>query len=242
MGANQAGGSHHSKPLAGAETRTPLGAAETAGDAWSSGWRPRPMPRRRKQDMAVRSRPVPRSQERQARLLAGRAPLRCRWRARRRTTLALRTGPIPRSVRKFVDKLPQLGPTGANGLVTPGGDPAGQYLAIANPDKLTYPGSDYYEIELRQYTEKMHSDLPPTKLRGYVQVNNGTDSACGHTTREHRRRRRSIIWDRRSWRRRTGRSASSSPTTCPPARAATCSCRWTPPAWARAWGRTWSCP
>ena len=29
---------------------------------------------------------------------------------------------------------------------------------------------DYYEIALVEYAEKMHSDLPPTKLRGYVQL------------------------------------------------------------------------
>ena len=87
-------------------------------------------------------------------------------------------------VRKFVDKLPQLGPS-ANGLVTQAAS-CGQYLSIANPDKLTYPGSDYYELELRQYSEKMHSDLPPTKLQGYVQVNNGTDPASGTDPWEHR--------------------------------------------------------
>lgn len=48
-------------------------------------------------------------------------------------------------------------------------------LTIAVADTTTYPGSDYYEIELRQYTQKMHSDLPPTTLRGYVQVKNGVD-------------------------------------------------------------------
>ena len=67
-------------------------------------------------------------------------------------------------LRKFVDLLPGLGPTGANNL--------GQYLPIAVPDTTTYPGSDYYIIELRQYVEQMHSDLPRTKLRGYVQVTN----------------------------------------------------------------------
>jgi FtsP/CotA-like multicopper oxidase with cupredoxin domain len=71
------------------------------------------------------------------------------------------------SIRKFVDTLPGLGAAGANNL--------GQYIPMANPDTVTYPGSDYYEIELRQYTQKLHSDLPPTTLRGYVQVNNGTD-------------------------------------------------------------------
>ncbi len=66
-------------------------------------------------------------------------------------------------IRKFVDALPQLTPAGANGL--------GQYLPVAVPDTTTYPGSDYYIIALRQYTEKMHTDLPATTLRGYVQLN-----------------------------------------------------------------------
>jgi FtsP/CotA-like multicopper oxidase with cupredoxin domain len=76
-------------------------------------------------------------------------------------------------LRKFVDTLPGLGSANANNL--------GQYLSVAVPDTITYPGSDYYEIELRRYTEKMHSDLPPTTLQGYVQVNNGTDSAGNNT-------------------------------------------------------------
>ncbi|BBA69893.1 choice-of-anchor D domain-containing protein [Geobacter sulfurreducens] len=71
-------------------------------------------------------------------------------------------------MRKFVDTLPGLGSGNANNL--------GQFLSVAVPDITTYPGSDYYEIELRQYSEQMHSDLPPTTLRGYVQVNNGTDT------------------------------------------------------------------
>lgn len=66
-------------------------------------------------------------------------------------------------IRKFVDSLPGLGAANANDL--------GQYIPVAVPDTTTYPGSDYYEIELRQYQEQMHKDLPPTTLRGYVQVN-----------------------------------------------------------------------
>ncbi|MHB1477809.1 MAG: cupredoxin domain-containing protein, partial [Coriobacteriia bacterium] len=76
-------------------------------------------------------------------------------------------------LRKFVDGLPGLGPENANNL--------GQYLSVAKPDTITYPGSDYYEIEIREYTEQMHSDLPPTTLRGYVQVNNGTDAQGANT-------------------------------------------------------------
>ncbi len=57
-------------------------------------------------------------------------------------------------MKKFVDELPTLD--------------------AATPDKTTYPGSDYYEIGLVEYTQKMHADLPPTTLRGYVQLNGGS--------------------------------------------------------------------
>ncbi|RJP23809.1 MAG: hypothetical protein C4529_03450 [Deltaproteobacteria bacterium] len=70
-------------------------------------------------------------------------------------------------IRKFVDNVALLGPGGANNL--------GQYLPVAVADKSAFPGpsppaSDYYEIGLVEYYEKMHSDLPPTKHRGYVQL------------------------------------------------------------------------
>jgi FtsP/CotA-like multicopper oxidase with cupredoxin domain len=44
-------------------------------------------------------------------------------------------------------------------------------------DTTTFPNSDYYEIALVEYTQQMHADLPPTKLRGYVQVPSGS-AAC----------------------------------------------------------------
>ena len=65
-------------------------------------------------------------------------------------------------MRKFVDGLPSLTPAGANNL--------GQYIPVASADTTTYPGSDYYEIALVEYQEQMHSDLPPTTIRGYVQL------------------------------------------------------------------------
>ena len=69
-------------------------------------------------------------------------------------------------IQKFVDALPQLGPTGANGL--------GQYLPIAVPETRAAvgnaPEADYYEIAAVQYTQQMNSSLPATTLRGYVQV------------------------------------------------------------------------
>ena len=68
---------------------------------------------------------------------------------------------ITGGMRKFVNELPGLGAGAANNL--------GQYIPVAVPDTTTYPGSDYYIIELGQYTEQMHSDLPPTTLRGYRQ-------------------------------------------------------------------------
>lgn len=71
-------------------------------------------------------------------------------------------------LRKFVDTLPGLNAAGVNNL--------GQFIPVATPDTITYPGSDYYEISIRQYKEKMHTDLPETTLRGYVQTNNGTDA------------------------------------------------------------------
>ena len=68
---------------------------------------------------------------------------------------------------KFIDPLPGLYVSG----VSPAPAPGTQYIPVAVPDTSTYPGSDYYEIELGQYTEKMHFDLPPTTLRGYRQTN-----------------------------------------------------------------------
>ena len=66
-------------------------------------------------------------------------------------------------MRKFVDSLPGLGYANRNDL--------GQYIPVAVPDQSTYTNCDYYEIELGQYTEQMHKDLPVTTLRGYRQTN-----------------------------------------------------------------------
>jgi hypothetical protein len=72
------------------------------------------------------------------------------------------SGYITPGIRKFVDELPGLTEAGRNNL--------GQYIPVAVADEATYPGADYYEIAIVQYEEKMHSDLPPTTLRGYVQL------------------------------------------------------------------------
>jgi FtsP/CotA-like multicopper oxidase with cupredoxin domain len=80
----------------------------------------------------------------------------------------------PTGIQKFVDTLP--------GLNAP--NTIGQQIPIAVPDKLTFPGSDYYEISVREYRERMHTFFPAvsgntggTLLRGYVQTNNGTNVA-----------------------------------------------------------------
>ncbi len=78
------------------------------------------------------------------------------------TATATIGGTLTGGIRKFVDKVPGLTPAGANLL--------GQYIPVAVADTTTYPGSDYYEIALVEYNEKMHSDLPPTRHRGYVQL------------------------------------------------------------------------
>ena len=70
-------------------------------------------------------------------------------------------GALIGGMRKFKDELPDL------------------KTLIATPDIVTYPGSDYYEIELVEYSNwQFHTDLGvTTKLRGYRQTNNGTDKS-----------------------------------------------------------------
>ncbi len=66
-------------------------------------------------------------------------------------------------IHKFVDTLPGLGASNANNL--------GNYIPVGVPNTTTYPGSDYYEIDVVEYTQQLHSELNPTKLRGFVQHN-----------------------------------------------------------------------
>ncbi len=57
---------------------------------------------------------------------------------------------ITGGIKKFVDPLP--------------------IIPAATPDQSSYAGADFYRIGLVEYTQKMHSDLPATKLRGYVEL------------------------------------------------------------------------
>lgn len=84
------------------------------------------------------------------------------------STLA-KTGTFQGGIRKFVDTLPDLKAfIPGYGLGNPGLYPI---------DTASFPGSDYYEIAVVQRKTKMHTDLPLTTMRGYVQVPAGSDSA-----------------------------------------------------------------
>lgn len=77
-------------------------------------------------------------------------------------------GALSGGIRKFIDKMPGVGQANANLL--------GQYLPVAVADTQAYAGSDYYEIAVVEYAEKMHTDLPPTVIRGYVQLETNNNS------------------------------------------------------------------
>jgi len=130
-------------------------------------------------------------------------------------------------IRKFVDTLPGLTSAGANNL--------GQYIPLGVPDTTTFPGADYYEIAVVEYQERMHTDLPPTKLRGYVQLETSVVTAAITPCRAASSVWTCLIsWDRPSSPRETGLSGSRSTTCYRQGPRATCSCQLTRPSWARA--------
>ena len=82
--------------------------------------------------------------------------------------VGLRSG----GIHEFVDTLPGLGPTGVNNL--------GQYVSVANAaanqnigdgwSPATWKGPTVLTGSARSRIAKMHTDLPATTLRGYVQL------------------------------------------------------------------------
>jgi FtsP/CotA-like multicopper oxidase with cupredoxin domain len=97
---------------------------------------------------------------------------------------------IAGGIRKFVEPLPGLAApaTGSTmktyGATTavpsaPAADATTSYIPVAIPDTTTYPDADYYEIGLKEYFQTFSPDLPPTKLRGYYQMN--TKDSAGAT-------------------------------------------------------------
>ena len=76
----------------------------------------------------------------------------------------------PTNLRKFVIGLPGLGSSAANEI--------GQYIPVATPNTNIYPGFDYYNIQMSQYSELMHPDLPkPTTFWGYSDITGLGDSS-----------------------------------------------------------------
>ncbi len=81
-------------------------------------------------------------------------------------------------IKKFQDGLPKLCiPTANFAECADVANNLGQYLPIALADTDTFSigsgfdlDADYYVIALVQHREQMHSDLPPTLLREYVQL------------------------------------------------------------------------
>jgi hypothetical protein len=75
------------------------------------------------------------------------------------------SGYLTVGMRKFIDDLP--------GLCVPPACPAsGKYIPVAVPEAKTYNGvqADEFAIGLVQYRTSFSSDLPPTLVRGYVQL------------------------------------------------------------------------
>src|SRR5437016_8096900 len=67
----------------------------------------------------------------------------------------------PTGVTKFVVPLPGLGPTG---------------IPVLTPNTTRFPGKDFYEVQVAQYTQQVHPAIPPTTFWGYADA----------TTKNHR--------------------------------------------------------
>jgi FtsP/CotA-like multicopper oxidase with cupredoxin domain len=72
-------------------------------------------------------------------------------------------------LRKFVDTIAGLTSGGANTFAD--STKTGEYIAIAEPDTSSYPGSEYFVIGVIEHEQWMHSDLQKaTTQRSYVQL------------------------------------------------------------------------
>ena len=70
-------------------------------------------------------------------------------------------------IRKFVNRMAGVGAGNANDL--------GNFIPVATPLPSPIAGekADYYKIELKRYTQQVHSDLPPTLFQGYRDASGG---------------------------------------------------------------------
>ncbi len=90
------------------------------------------------------------------------------------TLTAPGSGYLDVGLRKFIDALPQL-------CLPPGcpADPAAKFLPVAVSEEKVYNGvaADEFQIGLIQYRTSFSSDLPPTLVRGYVQLETPANAA-----------------------------------------------------------------
>jgi spore coat protein A len=66
------------------------------------------------------------------------------------------------SLRKFIQALPGLGPSG---------------IPVAT--SVPYLGADYYQLTAGEYTQQLHPQLPPTRLWGYADTTTGVHRHLG---------------------------------------------------------------
>jgi FtsP/CotA-like multicopper oxidase with cupredoxin domain len=85
------------------------------------------------------------------------------------------SGYLTVGMRKFIDQLPGLCDPAGAGCPT-----SGKYIPLAVPEAKVYNGieADEYVIALVQYRTSFSSDLPPTLVRGYVQLESATFDAA----------------------------------------------------------------
>ena len=89
----------------------------------------------------------------------------------------------PGGIKKFQDGLPKLCNPSVAGQCDAVANNLGQYLPIGVADTTTFvgdattPAADYYVIAVVQHREQMHSSLPPTLLREYVQLETPTNAS-----------------------------------------------------------------
>jgi spore coat protein A len=69
-------------------------------------------------------------------------------------------GQSVRHITKFRVTLPGLGRDAANNM--------GNYIPMLSPDTAAFPGTDYYEIVARQFTQTVHPHVGPTRFWGYA--------------------------------------------------------------------------
>jgi FtsP/CotA-like multicopper oxidase with cupredoxin domain len=89
--------------------------------------------------------------------------------------LAWAFGQSPISIRKFVKRLPSLGlnPLGPNedGLYVPVATPMQRLIKGPRGTRYTV---DYYKLQIGQYSQKLHSDLPgPARFYGFQDITGG---------------------------------------------------------------------